>query len=412
MTLLLATLAGCASFSNPRGTSTDYETIRRKLNYAGREDEDLERQLDSNNDSAASFTVESIGDFADNVDKTIRGWTGGNPNPDKAREIFAKAEQGFQDAQQIKDEKQRKQRYIELGNYYALAAKYWPDSAIEHKALYKAGTCFFWADHYAKSNEIYELMLKQYPNSRFLDTVEAHRFSIAQYWLKYNTASPQSYWAVNFTDDRFPMTDLRGQAIKIFDLIRLDDPTGKLADDATLAAANAYFEVGSYLKADEYYTDLRRTFPSSEHQFSAHFLGMKAKLKSYQGPEYSAAPLKGAEELAIQIRKQFPGKASKHREALASALAEIRREKARRAWNLAQYYERRWQYGASKHYYRQLTSQFPNTPMGNRAEARLRTLAGKPDNPSQPLPWLVNLFPDSQVAKPILATAPASTTLR
>jgi len=73
----------------------------------------------------------------------------------------------------------------------------------------------------------------------------------------------------------------------VFDKIRIDDPTGKLSDDATLAAANAYFAQGDFEKADQFYTDLRKTFPSSEHQFTAHFLGLKAKLLCYSGPDYS-----------------------------------------------------------------------------------------------------------------------------
>ena len=45
-----------------------------------------------------------------------------------------------------------------------------------------------------------------------------------------------------------------------------------------LAAANAYFAAADYFRADALYTDLRKAFPSSEHQFIAHFLGLKTKL--------------------------------------------------------------------------------------------------------------------------------------
>ena len=405
--VFLANFAGCASFTANRNSDpTNYENISRRLNYSGRSSKDLDRQLDEAA-STSSVNLDSIGDFADSVERSIQKITGTAPKPDQARLVFQQAEKQFTEAQQTKDERQRKTKYRNAGVVYLRAAEMWPNSAIEHKAMFKAGTCYFWADHYVRCNDVYETMLKRYPNSRFLDTVEAHRFSIAQYWLKYNKASPQSYWAVNFYDNRFPINDLRGRAIKILDLVRFDDPTGKLADDATLAVANAYFASGEFLKADEYYTDLRSLFTNSEHQFAAHFLGMKAKLKSYQGPEYSATALKEAEALGKQIRKQFPGEAAKHRETLQRAAAEIRKEKAKRAWNLAQYYEGRWQYGAARYYYQQLTREYPSTPIGNQAEARLRTLAGKPDNPSQPLPWLVQMFPDTEVAKPILATAPS-----
>jgi hypothetical protein len=71
-------------------------------------------------------------------------------------------------------------------------------------------------------------------------------------------------------------------------------------------AANEYFQAGKYLRADEYYTDLRQAYPTSEHQFSAHFLGLKTKLMSYLGPNYSTNVLDDAEKLIKQMRRQFP----------------------------------------------------------------------------------------------------------
>ena len=54
----------------------------------------------------------------------------------------------------------------------------------------------------------------------------------------------------------------------MFDKIRVDDPTGRLADDATLSLANENFTRRKFMKADEYYSDLRKAYPSSEHQFT------------------------------------------------------------------------------------------------------------------------------------------------
>ena len=51
--------------------------------------------------------------------------------------------------------------------------------------------------------------------------------------------------------------------------MRIDDPTGKLADDATIALANAYFEQERYLDAADTYEDLRVNFPSSQLTISS-----------------------------------------------------------------------------------------------------------------------------------------------
>ena len=186
---------------------------------------------------------------------------------------------------------------------------------------------------------------KHHPNSRYLDHVQQRRFAIAQFWLEEYNKSRPGWYVVNVTDTSRPWNDLFGRAMKVFDRIRLDDPTGKLADDATLALANAYFAEGKYFKADEYYTDLRKTFPSSEHQFTAHFVGLKAKLLIYEGPDYGGTVLDDAEKLIETVRRQFPSEAEQERDFLNRAYAETRYKKAEREYQTAAYFDQKAEYG-------------------------------------------------------------------
>ena len=55
---------------------------------------------------------------------------------------------------------------------------------------------------------------------------------------------------------------------------------------------------------------------------------------------------------------------------------------------------------------------YPDTPFADKARAEVGEMAGKPPVPPQPLAWLVNLFPDSDTAKPLVATAASETTTR
>jgi outer membrane protein assembly factor BamD (BamD/ComL family) len=256
------------------------------------------------------------------------------------------------------------------------------------------------------------LLLKKHPNSKYLDTVESRRFSISEYWTKKVQAEPESFWAVNAFDKGRPWRDSYGHAIRVWDKIRIDDPTGKLADDATLAAGNAHFARGRYMDADSFYTDLRKTFPSSEHQFRAHLLGVKAKLLAYQGPDYSGDCLDEAEKLIKQIRRQFPQQAAQEREFLVKAFAEVRYKKAEREWAMARYYDRRGEYGAARFYYDLVRNDYHETPFSDQAVARLEQIHGEPAVPPQRLEWLVNLFPQEEDVKPLIATADTGTTRR
>jgi outer membrane protein assembly factor BamD (BamD/ComL family) len=293
---------------------------------------------------------------------------------------------------------------LAAAEYFAEAAERWPESTLEQNALFYAGEAYFFADHYPKSNHTFELLLKQHPNSRYLDQVQQRRFAIAQFWLQeYNRDRP-AWYALNVTDKSRPKNDLFGRAMKIFDRIRLDDPTGKFADDATLALANAYFAEGKYFKADEYYTDLRKTFPSSEHQFTAHFVGLKSKLLIYEGPDYGGTVLNDAEKLIDTIRRQFPVEAEREREFLNRAYAETRYKKAEREFHTAQYFDQKAEYGAAKQYFSTVLNEYGDTPFADSARTRVAEVGGLPDVPPQRFAWLVDAFPREDTVRPLIGT--------
>jgi outer membrane protein assembly factor BamD (BamD/ComL family) len=348
-------------------------------------------------------------DFApDNLMKTMKRLTGNGPNPALAQELYADAEARHQRAleRRATSADEAINEFVAAAESYRRAADRWPDSTLEHEALFKAGECAFFADRYPEAEGAYELLLKKHPHSKYMDLIQPRRFRIAQYWLGLDAADHQAFAEVNLTDEGRPLHDTFGHAIRVFDRIRLDDPTGKLADDATLELGNAFFRRGDFLRSDEYYTDLRKTFPSSEHQFRAHFLGLKAKLLSYQGPDYAANALNDAEKLFQQLRRQFPMEFEQEREFLTKAGAEIRYRQAEREWHLGERYDRRAEYGAARFHYLALVQDFAETPFAQRAEQRLRDLGGLPDTPPQRLSWLVSLFPERDTLRPLVASDP------
>ncbi len=350
-----------------------------------------------------------------NLGKTFAKLTGSGPNRDAAREIYATGEDLYRQAlaaRAAKETDKARKLFARAADQFATAAERWPDSALEEDALFHAEEAHFFTDQYVQATEDIERLIKKYPNTRYLDVVGARRFLIAKYWLDLDAAKHLGPVTINLTDPTRPRTDTFGYAIRVLDKMRLDDPLGKLADDATLAAANAYFERGDFMKADNYYTDLRTSFPSSEHQFLAHFLGIKAKLESYQGPDYAGTVLDQAQKLIQQTRRQFPAETRQHAEDIDRAEREVRYRKAEREWFMARYYARRHEYGAARFYLNLILKDYGHTPFAEKARQQLPQIAGKPAEPSQKMAWLVKLFPDNEAGKPLIATAPSKTTRR
>ena len=316
-----------------------------------------------------------------------------------AKQLFAKAEAMYDEGMAAEGAK-RKEKLTEAASMFKRAGLYHQKSSLEEDALMYAGECYFFLDNYPEATRQYDNLIKKYPNSSHLDVIGRRRFKLARYWL--DRHSKDQTWALqpNLLDHELPTFDRFGNAVKLFDQIRLDDPTGELADDATLAAANAHFRRGSFEAADRFYSDLRENFPTSEHQFTAHYLGVVTKLKVYQGPEYDGKPLEEAETLLTRIKRQFPDQTQKNLKVIEKLDFDIRAAKAARLWMTAAFYDRRREYAGARHYYAKIVDQFPSSNMADEAKKRIVDIKGLPDAPTPPAEFLYSwLEPKSNLPK-------------
>jgi outer membrane protein assembly factor BamD (BamD/ComL family) len=387
---LVAVLAACAGCASLGGGSTESLSAANPSSVRP-------ASFESEDDAGFSWSDLSF----DNWGKTTKKLSGQGPNRDLARQLYREADDLYRQA--IAAGQNKKAGIFELAAVkFQGAADRWPDSALAMDALFMAGESYFFADNYPQANLAYEKLVKAFPNNRYLDTVDQRRFAIAKFWIDLNREHPEPWFYANYFSKERPWKDARGGGLRIFDKIRVDDPTGRLSDDATLAAANEHFAAGKFVKADEYYTDLRKAYPTSEHQFLAHFLGLKAKINSYNGPAYGGTCLDEAEKLIKQMRRQFPQESAREREYLERAAAEIRYHKAERLAFLAKYYDNRAEYRAATHYYARVVREYEDTPLAATANDRIAQITGLPPVPPQKMQWLVNLFPESDDVKPLI----------
>ncbi len=415
-----AAISGCAALSDYGSADSTARSTRRPDTSASRDVALSSYEESENEGEDAAEKSLSMADFAPSkIGTTVKQLSGFGPDHELARQLYAEGEDLYAQAVKARGDQPESEPnadagplFLEASGKYAGAAARWPDSAMEEDALFRAGESQFFADRYVKANDYFEQLLKKYPNSRYLDLVGARRFLIAQFWLKLDKEESPYFFGLNATDRGRPWADTFGHAIRVYDRMRIDDPTGKLADDATLAAANAHFLNGDYGKADQYYSDLRTHFPSSEHQFMAHYLGVQAKLRGYRGPRYTGNALEQADKLVKQIRRQFPKELPEHEEELDRAYREIRYLLAEREWTMAQFYLRQHEYGAARFYCDIILEQYGDTPFAAKAREQVGGIAGKPSSPPQRLAWLVDLFPETETPHPIMASAPGDTKKR
>ncbi|WP_144059964.1 tetratricopeptide repeat protein [Rhodopirellula sallentina] len=330
----------------------------------------------------------------------------------RARELYQEADTIFRNAahdirtvaRDGETEGDEKSQFAKAAKLFGRAADAEPGSALSQDAMFMQAESLFFADKLMAASDVYAKLQKDYPRNRHNDRVAARLFEISQYWIDTEKAKPNSWWSLNLFDPTRPRLDVDGHAVRVLDQIRYDDPTGRLADDATMAAAAEYIRQGKYEMADEFLTDLRETFPDSEHFFVAHLLGIRAKLEIYAGPQYSGLMLEEAEKLVNQTRQRFPDKMRDQETAdmIARASAEVAYRRSEHLYARAQYREKKGENRAASEYYQKILDEYPSTPIADKARARLEKTSGLPPVPKQRLSWLKAVFPDSDRSPPLV----------
>ena len=311
-------------------------------------------------------------------------WIGAPDKDEKvAQAHFTKAETQFSDKQ-----------YYEARTSYEKAASCSPESALHEDTLFMVAETYFFEDDYPEAFEAYESLLANYKRSRHMNVAVARQFAIGQYWQSRQQKDPEFIFTPNMIDKTRPFNDLQGSALRAFEKVRLNHPTGSLADDSLMATAGVYFSKNNYQDADYHYSLVRREYPNSEHQYQSHLLGIQSKIRCYQGPLYDGICLKEAKELIEQTFRQFPKISDDDRKRLQKLYSQVETNLAMRDYELGDFYANKGYSNSARLYYDRVIDGYPHTTVAKKAREQLENLEGKPNTPPQRLEFISSMFPD------------------
>ncbi len=319
--------------------------------------------------------------------KRVREATGYGPDKQIAEALFQEGLDQF-----------AAKSYGPAATKFEAAASRWPGTDLAAMALFNLGESHFFDQKFKEASDAYIELLDKHPSTSKLDDSVDRLFKIGRYWeqshFNYSWRAPLDY---NPTDETRPTFDTVGNAVRLYEAIRLNDPTGPRADDAIMATASIHFRRQRYADADYHYTLLRQEYPRSEHQFDAHVLGLQAKLKRYHGPDYDGTPLKEAKRLEELTRVNFSGRLNEEeRERLTEVRALVARAIEERDLQMAAYYEGTEHIAAAKYYLARVAEEHAGSPAAEQAQTRLAALKGLPDRPEVPVEWLVEMLPENK----------------
>jgi outer membrane protein assembly factor BamD (BamD/ComL family) len=335
------------------------------------------------------------------------------PNDQVAHEMFMDGERLFEE-----------KRFKAAAEAYESAADRAVDMRIKEDALFMLAESYYFDDRCIYARDAYNELADKYPSTRYLDKIVEREWAIARYLEAYAYAHYDAPMSPNAWDKTRPWFDTMGHAIKTYENIRMNDPTGPRADDAIMATAGVYFRSKKYDDADYHYELLRKEYPRSDYQFEAHLLGLRSKLLKYQGSDYDGTPLEESQTLVKQLRTNFSGELSaEERERLQTVSAQLHQELASRDMKMARFYDGTKNYASAKTYYAEVIDKYPDSQLAQQAKERMTELAGLPDFPEKKLAWIVEAFPKGKEHTSLanvpeikngtlLAQPPADTTTR
>lgn len=265
---------------------------------------------------------------------------------------------------------------------------------LREEAVFYLAECEFMQNRLVRANDQYRLLVKDFPQSRYLDESTRRMFDIAQRWLEVDDfASPGEIQQVSFdgtykdplsikkpekkrygflpnlTDPSKPAMDKSGHAVETLKTIWLNDPTGPLADDALMLAATHHLRTGRYRESARLLKILREEFPKSPHLKNAFVIGSQVELMSYQGSSYDEQNLLEAQDLKESSLRLFPGLENSDR--LRGELKRIDDERGKREWDRILYWEKKKKPKAVAIYCRELLQHFPKSRYAALAQEKL-----------------------------------------
>lgn len=301
---------------------------------------------------------------------------------------------------------------------------------LREEAVFYLAESQFQQNQLSNAANNYQMLVKDYPSTRYMDEATRRLFEISKQWLgvdgfatteeirqvdaetgagnaPLSSQKATSRFSVipNFNDPSRPVFDQGGHALKSLKTIWLNDPSGPLADDALMLAATYYLRNEEYRESARLFRIIREQFPKSPHLQNAFVLGSHVEQMSYQGPAYDDQLLQDSKQLKEQALRLYPDLPEGDR--LRRELKSIYEAEARIEWELAEFYAGKNKPKAVVISCREILSKYPESTYAPKARAKLAELGirtGRPATSSRPAssePAMIPLRPAPENAAPL-----------
>jgi TolA-binding protein len=151
------------------------------------------------------------------------------------------------------------------------------------RAQYHLAECQYQQKRYFAALLSFVRLLTEYPATGYLDQAVRREYEIAQLWMTQldhqAPAGKKLPWFARL-DGRLPLFGTREFALEALELVRHNDPTGPLADDAAVKLADYYMKRDEFDTAAQYYAQVAADHPKSPLSLYARRAAFRARIRS------------------------------------------------------------------------------------------------------------------------------------
>jgi outer membrane protein assembly factor BamD (BamD/ComL family) len=280
----------------------------------------------------------------------------------------------------------RQGKYSEAEPKLAAIAKAQKGKPWGERAQFLLAESYYEQQKYKYAYDAYELLIKEYPGTEYVDKLVKREFVIAQKWLDNSEGKAKPEDKFSLTDaftGKAPLVDGAGYALTAFEKVRLHDPTGPLSDDALMKTAQHKYDNRDFEEASVYYDQLVTDHPKSEHLQKAQLASIDSKLKAYAGPQFDGQGLDGARDMIKQTMATFPERQTGN-DKLYHTLDVINDQHAERAYTTGLYYKKTGKVISAEYYFGMVSAKWPKSEWAKKSKVELGTLAKLPRQESAP----------------------------
>jgi TolA-binding protein len=281
----------------------------------------------------------------------------------------------------------RQGEFAEAEKQFARIAKKRKGTNWGQDGQYYLAECQFQRKKYVDAHDSFERLHADYPGAtEYLPKLIEREYAIAQMWFgQSDSATPPEKklsWTGHF-DGSLPLIDTQGSALKALEHVRHNDPTGPLADRASVQIADYYMKRADYESAALYYDQFIAEYRKSPFLQRAQLAAIDARMKGYLGPEYDGSGLEKARDLVKRTMQTFPERQASF-EKLYQTLDHINEAQAEKTFRDGMYYKRAGKVASAEYYLGKIPQRWPSSPWAVKAKAELAQLAKLPRKPSKP----------------------------